>query len=98
MGGSVATNASGSRSFRYRDTRKHVRALRVVLASGEVLALRRGEKPPFDLPSTPGPRSTKNAAGYVLRPRMDYLDLFIGSEGTLGVVTEAEVDLLPVPF
>jgi FAD/FMN-containing dehydrogenase len=28
---------------------------------------------------------------------MDYCDLFIGSEGTLGVVTEAELALLPAP-
>jgi FAD/FMN-containing dehydrogenase len=28
---------------------------------------------------------------------MDFVDLFIGSEGTLGVVTEAELQLLPAP-
>lgn len=97
LGGTIATNASGSRSFRYGDTRRHVRALRVVLASDEIIALRRGEKPPFDLPVLSAPDTTKNTAGYYLRPAMDYLDLFIGSEGTLGIVTEAEVQLLPVP-
>jgi FAD/FMN-containing dehydrogenase len=97
IGGTIATNASGSRSFLYGDTRRHVRALRVVLASGEVLTLRRGEKPSFDLPVLPAPATTKNTAGYYLRPGMDYLDLFIGSEGTLGVVTEAELNLLPAP-
>jgi FAD/FMN-containing dehydrogenase len=97
IGGTVATNASGSRSFRYLDTRRHVRALNVVLANGEILELRRGEKPPFELPSLPAPDTTKNTAGYYLRPGMDYLDLFIGSEGTLGIVTHAELTLLPVP-
>lgn len=97
LGGTIATNASGSRSFQYGDTRRHVRALRVVLASGEILALRRGEKPPFDLPSIDPPATTKNTAGYFLRPDMDFLDLFIGSEGTLGVITEAEITLLPAP-
>jgi len=96
VGGSIATNASGSRSFLYGPTRRHVRGLRVVLASGETLALRRGEKPPFDLPVLPAPGTTKNTAGYYLRPEMDYMDLFIGSEGTLGVVTEAELALLPM--
>lgn len=96
MGGTVATNASGSRSFLYGDTRRHIRGLNVVLASGEILKLRRGQKPPFPLPSLPVPASTKNTAGYYLRDGMDYLDLFIGSEGTLGVVTEVEAALLPV--
>jgi FAD/FMN-containing dehydrogenase len=97
IGGNIATNASGSRSFRYGDTRRHVRALRVVRADGEVLVLRRGEKPPFVLPVLPGPSTTKNTAGYFLRAGMDFLDLFVGSEGTLGVVTEAELALLPAP-
>jgi FAD/FMN-containing dehydrogenase len=97
IGGTISTNASGSRSFRFGDTRRHVRALRVVLANGEVLALRRGEKPPFEFPSIAPPSSTKNTAGYYLRPGMDYLDLFIGQEGTLGIVTEAELTLLPLP-
>lgn len=97
LGGTIATNASGSRSFHYGDTRRHVLALHVVLASGELLHLRRGEKPPFELPFMAAPDTTKNTAGYYLRPDMDYLDLFIGSEGTLGVVTQAELQLLPAP-
>jgi FAD/FMN-containing dehydrogenase len=97
IGGTVATNASGSRSFMYRATRQHIRALRVVLAGGEVLALRRGEKPPFEIPEIPAPAVRKNTAGYYMRHGMDYLDLFAGSDGTLGVVAEVEVDLLPLP-
>jgi FAD/FMN-containing dehydrogenase len=97
IGGTIATNASGSRSFRYGATRRWIRALHVVLMSGEVLILHRGAKPPFEFPITPEPRSTKNTAGYFLRPEIDYLDLFVGSEGTLGVVTEAELSLLPAP-
>jgi FAD/FMN-containing dehydrogenase len=97
LGGTIATNASGSRSFQYGDTRRHVRALHVVLASGEILKLKRGDKAPFDLPLIDPPHTTKNTAGYFLRPDMDFLDLFIGSEGTLGIVTEAELTLLPAP-
>jgi FAD/FMN-containing dehydrogenase len=97
VGGSIATNASGSRSFLYGATRRHVRALRVLLADGTTLDLKRGDKPPFDVPVVPAPATTKNTAGYYLRPEIDYMDLFIGSEGTLGVVTEAELSLLPTP-
>jgi FAD/FMN-containing dehydrogenase len=97
IGGTIATNASGSRSFMYGPTRRYVRALRVVLASGRSLVLKRREEPPFDIPSVPTPETTKNTAGYYLRPGIDFMDLFIGSEGTLGVVTRAELELLPAP-
>lgn len=49
------------------------------------------------MPAVVAPVTTKNTAGYDLRPGIDYMDLFIGSEGTLGVVTEAELALLPAP-
>lgn len=97
LGGTIATNASGSRSFLYGDTRRHIRALQVALADGAVLNLRRGQPVPFAVPEIPMPATTKHSAGYWIRSGMDYLDLFIGSEGTLGVVTEAEVALLPAP-
>ena len=45
----------------------------------------------------PLPAVTKNTAGYLLRPGMDWIDLFVGCEGTLGVVTEADWELLPTP-
>ena len=84
-------------------------ALKVVLASGEVLDLRRGEvradadgrirlgSVEVQLPSYRLPKTRKNASGYFVAPEMDAVDLFIGSEGTLGVICEVEVRLLPKP-
>lgn len=43
------------------------------------------------------PATRKNATGYFVAPGMDAIDLFIGSEGTLGVICEIEVKLLPKP-
>jgi len=43
------------------------------------------------------PRVRKHASGYYVAPGMDVIDLFIGSEGTLGVIVEAELKLLPKP-
>jgi D-lactate dehydrogenase (cytochrome) len=114
LGGTVATNASGARTFKYGPTRKYVQRLKIVLATGDVINLRRGElraertgyiKIPLSsgravearLPGYQMPRTRKHAAGYYVAPEMDLIDLFIGSEGTLGVVVEIEVGLLPKP-
>jgi FAD/FMN-containing dehydrogenase len=97
IGGTISTNASGSRSFRFGSTRRWVEALRVVLADGSVREFRRGQAIDFEVPAIPQPDTTKNTAGYALKPGMDWVDLFVGAEGTLGVVTEAEVRLLPAP-
>src|SRR5438552_399776 len=43
IGGNIATNASGARTFKYGPTRNYVERLKVVLASGDVIELRRGE-------------------------------------------------------
>jgi FAD/FMN-containing dehydrogenase len=97
VGGTIATNASGSRSFKYGSTRRHVRALRVALMDGRVVEYRRGDKIDFAVPPIPVPATTKYTAGYRLEPGMEWIDLFCGSEGTLGVILEAELALLPIP-
>src|ERR1044072_5202379 len=109
VGGNVATNASGARTFKYGPTRNYVRRLKLVLASGEVIDLRRGEvradadgrmrigSIELSLPDFQMPATRKNATGYFIAPEMDAIDLFIGSEGTLGVICEIEVKLLPKP-
>src|SRR5437764_2083599 len=114
LGGTVATNASGARSFKYGPTRAYVRRLKVVLATGDLLDVRRGEifadaegrvhvtlgggrSIDACLPSYTMPATRKHAAGYYVAPGMDLIDLFVGSEGTLGVITETEVSLLAQP-
>ncbi len=82
IGGAIACNASGARSLRYGPIRNHVRGLTVALINGDVLELRR-------------PSLEKNTVGYA--PVHDLVDWFVGSEGTLGVILEAELSLLPLP-
>lgn len=113
IGGNLATNASGARTYRYGPTRDWVEGLTVVLADGDLLELERGACRAVDgdlcletssgrridlrIPPYVPPSTTKNAAGYFLAPDMDAVDLFIGSEGTLGVIVEARLQLIPAP-
>jgi len=113
IGGTVATNASGARSFKYGATRKFVQRLEIVLASGDLLNLKRGEvfaRNGFvelktesgnlikaKLPTYQQPNVRKNTSGYFSAENLDAIDLFIGSEGTLGVITKIELSLLKKP-
>jgi len=82
LGGTLATNATGARTLRYGATRDWVREVRVVHADGSVADYaRRGV--------------LKDNAGY--HPFLQPVDLFVGSEGTLGVVTRAVLRLAPKP-
>jgi D-lactate dehydrogenase (cytochrome) len=113
VGGTVATNAAGAATFKYGSTRQWVHAITVVLADGSILSLQRGQVtasaggsfeirtssalayvpvPGYRMPDVP-----KLSAGYFARPGMDLVDLFIGSEGTLGVIADATLRVIPLP-
>ena len=104
IGGSVACNASGARSYAHGPVGAWIEGLVVVLADGEVVSLRRGEHPPkggfFQLagravPCPPArPSGVKSALGYAVFDPPDVIDLFVGSEGTVGYVHEVTVRLL----
>ena len=77
LGGNVSTNAGGMRAVKYGCTRDYVRAMTVVLPTGEIVKL--------------GATVSKTSTGYSL------LNLMIGSEGTLGIITELTLKLIPAP-
>ena len=111
LGGMAACNACGARSVLYGCTRAHIHGLRVVLADGRTAELIRErdkaagrevclsltdgscfrtELPDFETPPI-------KDAGFFLRRDMDLADLFIGSQGTLGIISELELELMPAP-
>jgi D-lactate dehydrogenase (cytochrome) len=108
-GGIVATNAAGAATFKYGSVREWVERLEVVLADGTILYLRRNGTRERDgrllfdtrsgrvavpVPSYRMPDVPKRSAGYFSAPGMDAVDLFVGSEGTLGVITQVTFRIL----
>ncbi|MDD2979422.1 MAG: FAD-binding oxidoreductase [Hespellia sp.] len=77
LAGNVATNAGGMRAVKYGATRDYVRAMTVVLPTGEITHF--------------GATVSKTSTGYSL------LNLMIGSEGTLGIITELTLKIIPAP-
>ncbi len=112
LGGNVANNASGSRSFKYGPIRNYVEGIEIILGNGHILKLQRGKvfangnnlnlkteendslKIEFQEIHTP---KTKHSGGYFLKSDMDAIDLFIGSEGTLGVISEISLAVIKKP-
>lgn len=112
IGGMTNCNASGARSFHYGSVRAYISGLEIVLMDGDSISIRRGEHfaqgrkgvlqtdsgrmieipiPTYEMPKT------KNASGYYAAEGMDLIDLFIGADGTLGVISAIEIQLLPLP-
>src|SRR5580658_10047797 len=81
IGGNVATNAGGLCCLKYGVTRDYVLGLRAVV----------GGPVEYGTAVRLGRRTTKGVAG------LDLVGLFVGSEGTLGVVTEVTLRLRPAP-
>jgi FAD/FMN-containing dehydrogenase len=105
VGGMVAADAAGARSFRYGPTHDWTSALDVVRADGSIEAVggtsvadRRAPWAPLrdrlaalDLP--PAPRVRKNASGYAVHRFVETgnpVQLLAGSEGTLAIVTSVD--------
>ncbi len=112
IGGNIANNASGSRTFKYGPYRNHIKELKILLANGDeiilsseikslennIITLHSKEGNVYKIPITPIKLpDTKNAAGYYLSEDMRDMDLFIGSEGTLGIIAEATLEFMPLP-
>jgi D-lactate dehydrogenase (cytochrome) len=107
IGGNLGANASGSRTFKYGATRNWVEEIKIILPNGNDFHLKRGEifaennilkfleyQIEFEDIYMP---EIKHSAGYYLRDGMDLIDLFIGSEGTLGVIYDIKLKLLQRP-
>lgn len=112
LGGIAACNSSGACTYRYGQARSYIEGLKIVLSDGSLIDLKRrdvsakerkmelpmpdGTKKTLDLPTYRMP-AVKNASGYFAADDMDAIDLFVGSDGTLGVITQLTLRLAPKP-
>lgn len=113
LGGMIANDAAGARSFGHGPVHAFVEEVDVVLPDGSAHTLRAGEPGPPAVRGLlaeyrarwggkpPGwPAVRKNASGYPLDRFLGgggALALMIGSEGTLAIVTRARLRLPPRP-
>lgn len=112
LGGIAACNSSGACTYRYGQARKYIEGLRIILEDGSLLDVKRGEilaeGRQMELPMPDGTKKilklptyrmpdVKNASGYFAADDMDAVDLFVGSDGTLGVITQLTLRLVPKP-
>ena len=82
VGGAISTNGWSERRMKYGDIRNQVTSLKVVLPTGELVKVGGGVSGKVE----------KSSVGF---GGMKYL--FIGTWGTLGIVTEATLRIFPTP-
>ena len=111
IAGLLANNGTGARSIKFGMASDHLHSARVLLSTGEIRRFTRGDlergdslaaavleiaDPVKDSPRWP--RTWRNASGLDIRgiyTRHSLLPLFCGSEGSLGIILDSEVSLVP---
>lgn len=113
IGGNFATNASGTRSFKFGCIRNFIDAVSIILITGEKIDIKReqivsrdllfnfklsNKNIEFSVLNLADKFSFKNSSGYYMKKNMDLIDLFIGSEGTLGVAVDISLKVFNLPY
>lgn len=114
LGSVLGSDGAGSRWLKYGSPRNHLRSLEVVLANGQVLELNGPLNEALKVILSPVQQEVErlqlencpDRSGYRLNgvwsgnslQSVDWTRLFVGSEGTLGLITEATLKTVPLPL
>ena len=106
IGGAFACNAKGLTSLKYGSCNDHVEGIELLTADGNLLTIPRGnyffEEDGCPLPDggflscRPLP-CKKERIPLLPYKGMDLIDLFAGSEGTLGILLSLNLRVIPIP-
>jgi D-lactate dehydrogenase (cytochrome) len=99
IGGIASNNAMGICAHHYGPARQHIKSIRMVDPKGNIHSIKRNQyffsNGICQLPG--GVKLKVDPLSLKIKDQTDLLDVYLGSEGMLGVITELELILQPAP-
>jgi FAD/FMN-containing dehydrogenase len=106
LGGMLGNNSSGSRSIKYGSTIDNVKEITFIDGNGKKITLPKNKQVSkkifqnIKIDNNNIPKTSKNSSGYQIKKitsEKNAHKIIIGSEGTLGIIISAKLNILDIP-
>ena len=106
LGGMLGNNSSGSRSIKYGSTIDNVKEITFIDGNGKKITLPKNKQVSkkifqnIKIDNNNIPKTSKNSSGYQIKKitsEKNAHKIIIGSEGTLGIIISAKLNILHIP-
>ena len=106
LGGMLGNNSSGSRSIKYGSTVDNIKEITFIDGNGKKITLPKNKKVSkkifqnIKIDNDKIPKTSKNSSGYQIKKitsEKNTHKIIIGSEGTLGIIISAKLNILDIP-